>query len=64
MLRPFGPRFKKEIQRMFPIATESIEQALALFNDSLLEDAKSYGKVQLKLRQSSERKTFGCAAQA
>lgn len=35
----------EEIQRMFPATTESLEQALALSNESLLEDATSYGKV-------------------
>ena len=35
----------EEIQRMFPVTTESLEEALEMFNESLLEDAKSYGKV-------------------
>lgn len=34
----------EEIQRMFPVTTESLEQALALFNESLLEGATSFGK--------------------
>lgn len=35
----------EEIRRLFPFRTESLEEALILFEESLKEDALSYGKV-------------------
>lgn len=35
----------EEIKRLFPFSIESLEKALILFEDSLKEDALSYGKV-------------------
>lgn len=35
----------EEIRKMFPFTTESLEEALTLYNESLLPDANSYGKV-------------------
>lgn len=34
----------EEIQRLFPFSTESLEQSLQLFEESLKEGASSYGK--------------------
>ncbi len=35
----------EEIKRLFPFSTESLEDALILFEESLKKDALSYGKV-------------------
>jgi len=35
----------EEIKRLFPFSNDSLEQALALFEESLKEEALSYGKV-------------------
>jgi len=35
----------EEIKRLFPFSVDSLEKALKLFEDSLKEDALSYGKV-------------------
>lgn len=35
----------EEIRRLFPFSIESLEEALILFEESLKEDALSYGKV-------------------
>jgi ribosomal-protein-alanine N-acetyltransferase len=35
----------EEIKRLFPFSTESLEEALVLFEESLKENALSYGKV-------------------
>lgn len=35
----------EELKRLFPFSIESLEKALILFEDSLKEDALSYGKV-------------------
>ena len=35
----------EEIKRLFPFSIESLEKALTLFDESLREDALSYGKV-------------------
>lgn len=35
----------EEIQRMFPSGTETLDEALSLFRQSLSDDATSYGKV-------------------
>ncbi|CAM3842030.1 GNAT family N-acetyltransferase [Mesobacillus zeae] len=35
----------EEIKRLFPFSIESMEQAFILFEESLKEDASSYGKV-------------------
>ncbi|MFD3157835.1 GNAT family N-acetyltransferase [Haloimpatiens sp. FM7330] len=35
----------EEIKKLFPFSTKSLEEALILFEESLTEDALSYGKV-------------------
>ncbi len=43
---PFWNRTQdEEIKRLFPFSTESLEEALVLFEESLKENALSYGKV-------------------